>query len=271
MHSEFQYNIALREGNLIYTVGGTNEGAFESYDVQSKKWIDLPVLPVPVSFGSGVVLDHALFVLGGIDTLLQFTDAFQKFDLFQNKWLPMPGLTVSRSRMASVVCQGKIYLIGGLEGHNDRNAQNSSLIEAYNPATRTWQKKSDMPTSRHGLSALTVNDKIIVAGGFTNDGATSIVEEYDPLLDKWTRLADLPAPNGFFGLITIDNKIYAIGGRLYHESSPIIKYDVIADQWTEVGTIPEVRNRFGIAVDDKHVYIIGGEENPKSVWIGKKD
>ncbi|MBK9983985.1 MAG: hypothetical protein IPP15_16725 [Saprospiraceae bacterium] len=60
-----------------------------------------------------------------------------------------------------------------------------------------------------------------------NRDADLIVEEYDPSADKWTRLADLPAPNGFFGLITIDNKIYAIGGRLYHESSPIIKYDVI--------------------------------------------
>ncbi|MBK9983984.1 MAG: hypothetical protein IPP15_16720 [Saprospiraceae bacterium] len=64
--------------------------------MQSKKWIDLPVLPVPVSFGSGVVLDHALFVLGGIDTLLQFTDAFQKFDLFQNKWSTLPDPNCSK-------------------------------------------------------------------------------------------------------------------------------------------------------------------------------
>src|SRR4030095_3910679 len=108
-HAEFQYNIAVSEDNKIYTFGGTNQGAFECYDILSKKWTSLPSIPIPVSFASGVILNHEIFILGGIDTLLNYSNAFQKFDILQNKWISLPALTMARCRTAGVVYQGKIY------------------------------------------------------------------------------------------------------------------------------------------------------------------
>ncbi len=75
--SEFQYNIAVSEGNKIYTFGGTNHGAFESYDIQTKKWTSLPSLPTSVSYASGIIWNHSIYLIGGIDTLLNYSSAVQ--------------------------------------------------------------------------------------------------------------------------------------------------------------------------------------------------
>ncbi len=269
--SEFQYNIALSEGNLIYTLGGTNHGAFESYDIQKKKWTSLPSLPTPVSFAGGVIWNHSIYLIGGIDSLLNYTSAFQKFDIIQNRWTNLPGLNTSRSRATAVVCQDKIYLIGGMTGRDDHHSQNSSLIEEYDPLKENWIKKTDMPTARNGLSSVVVeSSKIIVAGGYTDSGETAIVEEYDPVTDRWSRKADMPTPNSFFGLIAMENSIYALGGKQYQNIVPLLKYDVNADQWTQTSSTPEIMNRFGITVAGNRIYIIGGVQNPHAVWVGKK-
>jgi N-acetylneuraminic acid mutarotase len=267
---EFQSNLAFSEGNKVYTVGGPNNGAFESYDIKTKKWTTLPSIPVPVSYASGVLSDHHIYVFGGIDSSLNYTDLIQTFDLIQNRWTSSGKLEHATCRSAAVVVDGKIYLIGGMTGKDDNHAVNSSKIEIYNPVSGHWKTKKDMPTSRHGHSVVSVNNKIIVAGGFTAAGETELVEEYDSVKDEWARKADLPYPNGFFGLIAMGDKIYALGGRLYDDLAPVIKYDINADQWTQVSTMPEFRNRFGVAVIGKYVYLIGGENAPQTMLVGKR-
>lgn len=267
---EFKHPITLSEDNKIYVFSGEFPGTFGMYDIQSKKWTALPDLPVPVSFASGVLLNHSIYIIGGIDSLYRNTQAFQKFDLQQNLWTTLPSIPNATSHTVSEVCQGKIYVIGGYLGEDQHHFQSSSLIEIYNPVDQTWNKKSDMPTSRSDPSAVVINDEIIVAGGYTNAGMTNIVEKYNASTNQWLRKADMPFPNGMFGFVVMQNSIYALGGKSYEGMSPILKYDFEADQWTQVSTVPLSDNRLGTVVVGDRIYIIGGEQNPKVIWIGKK-
>jgi len=270
-----EFENALSDNHKIYTLGGPNHGAFEVFDTKTKTWSVLPPLPQPVYFFGCVILNHTIYVMGGIDTLKNFSNTFQKFDLLQNKWDTLPSLSIPRINASAVVCNDKIFLVGGAEGKNYQNSRHSGLVEAYDPLTQSWQKKSDLPTPRYGLATICINNKILAAGGSIVNAHysaenTSIVELYNPLTDTWSRMADLPSPNFLFGLFEIDSKIYSIGGYGYREFSPVIRYDMNADQWMQVGNMPEIMNQFGIAVDGMKVYVIGGKTNGKSMWVGKK-
>lgn len=270
MTIEFKQPISWCYENKIYALNGDLQGIFSMYDISAKKWIVLPKLPAPVAFASGAMLDHAIYVIGGVDSLLHPTRAFQKFDVQQNQWIQLPSMPDSRSHSVSVVCKGKIYVIGGELSKDEHHIQSSSLIDVYNPDDQTWLKKSAMPTARSDPSAIVINDEIIVAGGYTNAGMTDIVEKYDPSTDRWTRQADLPFPNALFGFVIFQNSIYALGGKPEEGMSPILKYDAEADQWTQVSTVPVTQNRLGTVVVGDRIYIIGGEGNPQALWIGKK-
>src|SRR5262249_39825818 len=69
-------------------------------------------------------------------------------------------------------------------------------------------------TARHGHCAVALGSKILVIGGYTDEGPTSIVEEYDTEQDRWTRRAPMPTPRGFLGAGAVAGKVYAVGGRV---------------------------------------------------------
>lgn len=71
-------------------------------------------------------------------------------------------LTVN-SLHSSAVVDGKIYVVGGNGGAaNDVAYAN---VEAYDPTTNTWTRKTGMPTARTLPAAVTVDGKIYVMGG----------------------------------------------------------------------------------------------------------
>ncbi len=204
-----------------------------------------------------------------MDYSRQYSSTIEKYDIIEKKWTSCKDLTVSRSRLATVAYDGKIYAIGGLEGTNDNDCKNSTAVEQYDPKKDSWTRKADMPTPKHGHSAVVIKNKILVVGGYTDTGPTGIVEEYDTDTDKWKTKSKMPTPRGFFGLVTIDNYAYAIAGRVRQDKGPIERYDFENDLWTQLDPMPGWRNRFGIAQLDNKVYIIGGDNNPKSTLIGE--
>jgi hypothetical protein len=86
-------------------------------------------------------------------------------------------------------------------------------VEEYDPLTDTWTQKADMPTSRFGAAAVTVNGKINVLGGASGYDALATIEEYDPALDSWMFKASMPNPR-VASAVMVDEQIYIIGGAV---------------------------------------------------------
>jgi N-acetylneuraminic acid mutarotase len=270
--SEYQGNLVLSEENKIYLLTGAESDNFQSYDVQTKKWSPLPGISVPVSYASGVVLNQVIYIIGGIDSFNNFSQNFQKFDILQNKWTLLPQLENSRRNTASVVYGDKIYLIGGLWSPTDVRTEilYSRKLQEYDLAAGLWLTKSDMPTSRCNVSAVVIDNKILVAGGNTENGATAIVELYDLIRDEWSRAADLPYASESFDLFVMNNSVYAVVRMPGETQTPIIKYDPEADQWTQVDSFRGEGSYFQAVVIGDRVYMLSGEENPVIAWIGRK-
>ncbi|MDX1407452.1 MAG: kelch repeat-containing protein, partial [Saprospiraceae bacterium] len=191
-----------------------------------------------------------------------------KYDIATNTWLSCADLPVPTCRFAAVTWGGRIYLFGGLAGSDDRNCTNTAAVYVFDPVANTWARLTDMPTARHGHSAVLVNSKILVVGGYTQ-GPVGLVEEYDPAQDTWSTKADMPTARGFFGLVNLRDQVYALAGRVKDDAAPVEQYDPIRNLWTQLEPLPVPRQRFGIAAIHDTVYLIGGERNPKSMLVGE--
>jgi len=127
--------------------------------------------------GNGISVVGKIYVIGAGDPPLPVRTIVQIYDPATNSWTrgtePIPA-----GAFGVRVLHGRIDLFGGYDTNNNQ----ISVVQEYDPATDTWTRKADMPTPRAILSAATVNDKIYVIGGATNNFQTflSTVEAFDP-------------------------------------------------------------------------------------------
>ena len=184
----------------------------------------------------------------------------------------------------SPVVNGRIYVIGGTTGNRD-SVDTTSIVEAYDPVTGAWTRKTDMPTPRWGLATSAVNGKIYAIGGGLEErlGPLATVEEYNPATDTWTRKADMPTPRHRLVAVVVDGKIYAIGGSQFGNSgalSSMEEYDPATDTWTKKTDMPTARLYHAASAVNGKIYVIGGvggfstveEYDPSTdTWTRKTD
>ena len=83
------------------------------------------------------------------------------------QWTQKADMPTARIGFATSVVNGKVFVIGGsaqLE-MDEFGDMSLSTVEMYNPKTDTWERKSDMPTARSGVSVSVVDGKIYTIGG----------------------------------------------------------------------------------------------------------
>jgi N-acetylneuraminic acid mutarotase len=90
---------------------------------------------------------------------------------------------------------------------------NTTALEAYTPATDSWETLPAMPTARGGLAAAAMNGKLYVFGG-ENPGVFPHTEEFDPITRAWRRMRDMPTPRHGMGAVTVGDAIFVIGGGI---------------------------------------------------------
>lgn len=258
------YSAAVAAGGKLYVVGGA--AGTDVFDLRGNAWASLGSGPTRRDFPGAAALGERVYVVGGVDGGKN-REAVEVLDTVNRAWLPGPPLGVPRSRLAVVAAGGKVYAIGGYVG-DGRGAADTNAVEEYEPDARSWVRKANMPTRRHGHAAVVVKDRILVIGGYGDAGKgygpLDTVEEYNPKADRWAARAVMPTPRGFLGAAMIGGKVYAIGGRV--AGSPVERYDPAADAWTRLGDAPSSVQRSGIASLGDVIYVVGGKDRPRKVW-----
>jgi N-acetylneuraminic acid mutarotase len=155
------------------------------------------------------------------------------YDIARDKWYRGAPMPTPRSWARAVVLNGKIYVIGGV-GYGYRRD-----VEAYDPATNAWEKKSPLlPRERYLHAAVAYNGKIYVIGGDSwENGYQEIwddVQEYDPVTDQWTRKAPMPAPATFLDAVVVDGRIYVFGNLSERDRCWV--YDIGLDRWYKISS-----------------------------------
>jgi N-acetylneuraminic acid mutarotase len=137
-----------------------------------------------------------------------------------------------------------------------------------------WSAAAPMPLARSELSATVVEDRLYVAGGIAQLGASPAFQVYDPSANSWRSLAPLPEPRHHFGMAALDGRIYVSGG--YRDlpfgadqaQRETWAYDIAADRWTPAADLPAGRAAHAMAALGDHLYVVGGVgPEPDSVFV----
>jgi len=150
-----------------------------------------------------------------------------------------------------------------------------------------WSERQPMPTPRSDVSAITVGNMIVVAGGCDGIQAcpiggsacscthiTATVEAYLPDTDKWITLPDMPFPRFRQKAVLIGTLIWFIGGRDINDNliQTVTVFDTVAKTWRISNANWTSAASDGVAVGvGTNILAIGGYtfdyNSLSSVWV----
>lgn len=188
--------VAVTVGDKIYVIGGATTppgmnvpavhprsphisvGVVEEYDPAGNTWRARRPMPTPRNHATAAVVNGKIYVIGGrvgaafISAGSSNIDVVEEYDPAADTWgaarAKMPS---ARSAMASGAWGGRIYVTGG-EGQSAQQMYTFRALEAYDPASNTWQVLPSMPVPRHGLAGAVVGNRLHMVSGDVQSAGT---------------------------------------------------------------------------------------------------
>jgi N-acetylneuraminic acid mutarotase len=223
-------------GEKIYVLGGeTNDYKYSAtvyeFDPQEDTWTEKTHIPESFSlFGAlnSVVIDSCIY--------LQSENHLYSYNPYQNKW---NSVTLDRKLPTLNYLAVKDDKIWSLAGSED--AQETTEIHEYDKGLNAWTKINNIPDARSEHSALIINNKLFVIGGYNRQqGLLSDFRTLNIDNSQWKRLKNMPTGLHFPGVANINHKIYLAGGayglfRFDGHQKTLYMYDT--ELTTDVSTI----------------------------------
>jgi serine/threonine protein kinase/N-acetylneuraminic acid mutarotase len=264
---------AASDGELVYTVGGTNGTSdlttVETYDPATDKWATMPGLPQGRS-DFGVAVNDARLVAVGGKSAGQVLKSVAALDLTTATWADLPEMGSARHGLAVASVGKTVYAIGGSSGVDD--SQVTSSAEALKLAPRrpqpaaAWRALPDAPTARL-MSAWTVlDDEIWIAGGMREGETLETVESYDPRTGVWQKRPPLPIPLHHAAGATYRGEMVVIGGTTDSIADASNKVFAFRNgKWEELPALQHARAAGAAAVVDDKLVVVGGQDDKQLV------
>jgi len=194
----FTNQAAVIDGK-IYVSGGLRLKSFYQaslyvYDPVTNVWSRKHDMPNTTLDGATGVIGGRLYVLSACpdpDDCNPFSvaHAFYRYDPTTDRWTSLPGPTLPLTGLPDSyrggVIGGKFYV-----AWQDR-------LTVYDPATRQWTNKANMPKVRWSSASATLAGRLHIIGGYGvgADGSTVVYRThfvYNPATNTWATKAPLP-------------------------------------------------------------------------------
>jgi N-acetylneuraminic acid mutarotase len=162
-------------GTDVYVLGGFRGGAVAECDVYRTgldRWDALPPLPEARDHAGAASIDGKVYLVGGRQGAIGSVEAdLWRFDPNDAEagWVAMSPMPTARGGIAVGVVAGlggapRLVVVGG-EGNAAADSGVFAQVEAYDPATDTWESLPPMPAPRHGMQAVGIGSRLFVPGG----------------------------------------------------------------------------------------------------------
>jgi uncharacterized protein (TIGR03437 family) len=166
-------------GPRIYVAGGLAANGtvadFEVFDTETRQWTRLPNMPTArdhLTAQAAAGRFYALLGRAGADFNIN-----EEYDPAANSWRRRASAPTARGGLGSGTIGGRIQVVGG-EGNSGTPLGTFQQNEEYDPVTDTWRTLAPMPTPRHGLYGVTIDERLFTpSGGPRAGGFFSSVHE----------------------------------------------------------------------------------------------
>ena len=176
-----------------------------------------------------------------------------------------PALKMNAERAAhsaTLLPDGKVLIAGGFREEGTSEIAIASA-EIFDPATNTFTPTSDMNEPRNGhTSTLLPNGKVLLAGGWNQQGRTATAELYDPQTGTFEYTGGLMAPRqGLTATLLKNGQVLIAGGDSARNTPQLTAelYDPITGMFIPGGNLKD--GRFGhtaTLLSDGTVLLMGG-------------
>jgi hypothetical protein len=156
------------------------------FDPGANTWSKAAPALVARNSAAGGLIDGLWHVAGGRSMSGGPTDVHEVYDPREDKWrkaAPMPKGSGAGGNAAAVLGGALIVVGGEVFGSRRKPGFVHKEVWRYDPATDAWTGLAPMPTPRHGLGAVMLNDAIYTLGGATEPsgvGTSNVVERFMP-------------------------------------------------------------------------------------------
>ncbi|PQE24465.1 kelch repeat-containing protein [Rutstroemia sp. NJR-2017a BBW] len=284
-----QEHTTVALSSSIYIIGGVipflNNETFptvtliQQYSIPTQTWRLVAPLPLPLNHANAVVLNHKIYVLGGLtpqNGVWNASRACFEYDPVTDVWSLIDQFPEGRQIGAAAVGvdyrSGEVYLAGGLRSTDLRNITNViedtvDIFTSYNIPARKWTTHPVLPAPRDHAGVGLVAGKLYILGGraFGHDNVVNTVFSYDLQRGVWKDdLPVMPTPRGGVASGVLGEWILTVGGEgnpangslgVFKENQA---FDTRGRRWVGLRNMDVPRHgTAGVAVGGK-VYIPGG-------------
>lgn len=256
----------------IFFAGGYDENIsydnIDIYDTLTKEW---SVAHLSVDRFSLSAISHGDTVMfaGGVQFKSDVNPVFKNtIDIYNSKtgvWT-VDHLSIARMGMAASVVGDLAIFAGGMDyvagGTNAFKTLNR--VDIYNFSTKTWSIAS-LSQARAYASAVTVGNKVIIAGGVTSlNNPTNRVDIYDASTGEWTTATLSVARAGLENAAVVAGKAYFVGGGTFTGSSftapsdYIDIYDPVNNTWS-IDFLSQPVASHSVVGAGNHLIVAGGK------------
>jgi N-acetylneuraminic acid mutarotase len=201
--------IAEEVGGKIYVIGGLepNEngqgtrvtGRNQMFDPATNTWTERSPMPTARNHAFAGVVNGKIYVIGGrigAGNIPATTnvDIVEEYDPATNLWGPIKDrMPTPRSGGGAATYNGKIY-VGGGELQNRQMSAAFRALEAYDPASNTWEILPSMPTAVHGNAMGFIGSKLhVVSGKMEGGGAPDMAGTEHPYATASHDVLEIPS------------------------------------------------------------------------------
>jgi len=197
------HTATLLTNGQVLVVGGDGSPDFQSlglsgsaelYDPASGTWRTTGRLNTPRAAFSATLLDDGkVLVAGGVDNDDNALASAELYDPVAGTWRYTGNLAVARfAHSATRVADGRVLVVAG--SNDDFFQTTISSAEIYDPALGIWTAAGTIGTAlgtarQDVTTALLQSGKVLVAGGYANNGGTptsyALAELFDPVT-RWS-------------------------------------------------------------------------------------
>lgn len=134
-------------------------------DTADGRWTFAAPAPVPRNSAGGGVIDGLFYVVGGRTMQGGNMARLDRYDPGADRWETLRPMPKAAGGLAVAVLGSHLHAFGGEELETEGPDGVIAQAWRYSPATDRWEALPDMPTPRHGLAAVAIDNRILLIGG----------------------------------------------------------------------------------------------------------
>ena len=185
----------------------------------------LPPMTIARENSKAFCIKGEIYVFGGVDGNGNRIISVDKYSPVTNNWQTIGDIYDDRTGFCMCSFINDVYVVGGkrrvvnndtlvpkYRGRQLRSIFKESSCVKFDTKRKLWKEINRMNEARAEAACAVFEGKVVVSGGYNNDGSLNTVEAYDHVGDAWSYLPNMINARFRHKSVSIKNKLFIIGG-----------------------------------------------------------